>query len=567
MLIELVDLRSAIENDAVIPYFQPVVELRTGRVYAFEVLARWNHPELGPILPPNFISLAEKADLIGPMTWNLLRRAFQAAEQIPEALRIGVNLSALQFRDKGLPSKIRAVAEEAHFPLQRLTAEITESAVLDNVDVAREIACELKEMGCRVALDDFGTGFSSLAHLQAIPFDALKVDRSFIERMTGNRESRKIVAIVVGLGRSLGITTIAEGVETEEQADMLLRLGCRLGQGWLYGHPTAAEDLATVIAAAPRELRLEPTAAGNRGVPLCLQAMPESHQSQLHAIYEGAPVGLCFLDRDLRYVSINRRLAELNGAPIEAHLGRTPEEMAPGLFPHIAPYLYRALQGERMSDVEIERAGAHAGDPNRVILVSYEPAFDEAGEVAGVSVAVVDITELKRAEGVLRESDERYRSVMETSPVAMWVLDRDGNFIDASSPWFDMTGQTREDVAGRGFLKVVHPAERARATRVLLDALRAGNRIDIEFRAAAAGGGWRWMRVRGAPRYGPSGEIVRWYGTAEDTHARRAETESLRRLLSEMERCRNQPGCPGYCHPNALHQSEALHAARDSTQS
>jgi PAS domain S-box-containing protein len=486
------------------------------------------------------------------MTWQLLRRPFNAATQLPRPPRLGVNISPVQFQDRALVSGLRAVAEETHYPLDRLSIEITESAILENVDVAREVACELRALGCRLALDDFGTGFSSLVHLQALPLDALKVDRSFVQAMTTSRESRKIVAAVVGLGHSLGIRTIAEGVETEQQAEMLLRLGCNLGQGWFYGHPSSAEALSDLISASPREIVFNPAAPSSHEIPLCLEAMPTHRGSQLHAIYDGAPVGLCFLDRDLRYVSINRRLAEMNGAPIEAHLGKTPREMVPELFPKFGPYLYRAMQGRQISGLEIERPAATIEGGPMTTLVSYQPAFDEAGEVIGVSVACVDITERKRAEQGLRESDERYRSIMETSPVALWVLDHKGDFIDASSPWYEMTGQTREECQQKGFMDAVHPDYQERCWNALTESLRTGKLVDVEFRAVAAGGGWRWMRVRGAPRYGPSGEIVRWYGTAEDINERRREIESWRQLLSEMEMCRKQPGNLGYCHPEIL---------------
>jgi PAS domain S-box-containing protein len=552
MVIELADVQSVIENEAVIPYLQPLVELRSGQLYGFEILARWQHADLGPILPPNFIAIAEQSGLIWQMTWQLLRRAFNAATQLPCPPRLAINISPIQFRDQALVSALQAVAKETQYPLNRLTIEITESAILGNVDIAHEVACELKALGCRLALDDFGTGFSSLVHLQALPVDELKVDRSFVRTMTTSRESRKIVAAIVGLGHSLGIRTIAEGVETEQQAGMLLRLGCDLGQGWFYGHPSSAEALSDIILASPREIRLHPAAPSGHETPLCLEAMPSQQGSQLHAIYDGAPVGLCFLDRDLRYVSINRRLAEMNGAPIEDHLGRTPREMVPKLFPKFAPYLYRAMQGQQISGLEIERPAATIEGGPMTTLVSYQPAFDEAGEVIGVSVACVDITERKRAEEGLRESDERYRSIMETSPVALWVLDHQGNFIDASSPWYEMTGQTREECQQKGFIDAVHPDYQERCWNALTESLRTGKLVDVEFRAVAAGGGWRWMRVRGAPRYGPSGEIVRWYGMAEDISEHKREIESLSQLLSEMEMCRKQPGNLGYCHPEIL---------------
>jgi PAS domain S-box-containing protein len=552
MVINSADVQSAIETNALAPYFQPLVDLRSDKLYGFEMLARWRHGDLGPILPANFIAIAEQSGLIWPMTWQLMRRAFEVATRLPWPPRLAVNISPIQFREPELVHGLRTLAHETQYPLDRLTIEITESAILENVEMAREVADALKQVGCRLALDDFGTGFSSLVHLQALPFDELKVDRSFVQTMTTNRESRKIVAAVLGLGHSLGITTVAEGVETEQQAEMLLRLGCKVGQGWLYGRPSDAEALPAMVAAAPRAISRQPPCASDHGVPECLEAMPAERAPYLNAIYNGAPVGLCFLDRELRYVSINRRLAEMNGVPIADHLGRTPREIVPELFPKFAPYLERAMQGEPISDLEMERPAATIEGGMMTILLSYEPAFDEAGEVIGVSVACVDITERKRAEQALRESDERYRSIMETSPIALWVLDPKGDFIDASSPWYEMTGQTREDCKQKGFMNAVHPEDQERCWSILTKSLVTGESIDVEFRAVAAEGGWRWMRVRGAPRYGPSGTIVRWYGTAEDIDDRRMESESTKRLLSEMESCRSQPGSLRYCHPEMV---------------
>jgi len=175
---------AAIERDQVIPSFQPIVDIRSGRLFGFEVLARWQHPLLGPILPEKFISLAEKNGLIDRLTEQVLHKAFQSAPILPVPLVLAVNVSPIQLHDLKLPRRIRAAAEAAGFPLERLTVEITESALLDNLGRAKKIAHALKDMGCRLALDDFGTGYSSLRHLQALPFDELKIDRQFVKAMT-----------------------------------------------------------------------------------------------------------------------------------------------------------------------------------------------------------------------------------------------------------------------------------------------------------------------------------------------------------------------------------------------
>jgi EAL domain-containing protein (putative c-di-GMP-specific phosphodiesterase class I) len=187
-----------------------------------------------------------------------------------------------------LPRQIRDLAEDHGFPPQRLTVEITESALVNNLDRAQKIAIELREMGCSLALDDFGTGYSSLTHLQALPFSKLKIDRSFVKSMTEKRESRKIVAAVVGLGHSLDMITVAEGVETKEQADILLWLGCELGQGWLYGRPLPAEHIPSTIAASPLTLSTQSLASGGGSLRVSgLEALPAQRSAQLQAIYDG----------------------------------------------------------------------------------------------------------------------------------------------------------------------------------------------------------------------------------------------------------------------------------------
>src|SRR5271168_216756 len=198
------DLRRALENNEIVPYFQPLVELRTGFLRGFEALARWQHPQRGLIPPNEFIPLAEKSGLHGLLTGSLLRAVFAAAKDIPSHLTISVNISLTQLTDLTLPRHVAAAARQANFPLDRLVLEITESALVGNTETAARITHELKENGSRLALDDFGTGYSSLRHLQLLPFDEIKIDASFVRSMNHTRESRKIAAAVVGLGNSLG---------------------------------------------------------------------------------------------------------------------------------------------------------------------------------------------------------------------------------------------------------------------------------------------------------------------------------------------------------------------------
>jgi PAS domain S-box-containing protein len=522
MSVDLTTVRRALDNNELEPCFQPIVELHSGKLSGFEVLARWRHPELGWILPDNFITLAEEDGLIGKLMRQILPKAFQSAPAMPAPLMLSVNVSPSQLRDMTLPGQIREAAAASTFPLNRLIIEITESGLIDNLEMAGWIAREIKTMGCGLALDDFGTGFSSLLHLQTLPFDELKIDRSFVSSMTGAKESRKIVAAIIGLGHSLGLTTVAEGVETEEQAQMLLRLGCQCAQGWLYGHPETADRIPQMVAAVPHATPREPTLRRTTDSSISnLEALPAQRLSQLQAIYDGAPVGLCFLDRDRRYVSINRRLADINGASVDDHLGRTPAEIVPLLYPRVEPYVLRALQGEAIKEVEVSRPAGTPGEPDAAMICSYQPAFDEEGEVIGVLVAVTDISERKRVEEALRESEEHLRCMVELNPEIPWVMDSDGNNLDVSSRWEQVTGLTKEKTRNLGWLEAVHPDDVESTMKALLEGLKSGARIDIEYRVKSLDRGWRWMRSRGSPRVGPTGEIVRWYGSVEDIDDRK----------------------------------------------
>jgi PAS domain S-box-containing protein len=411
-------------------WFQPIVALRTGKLQGFELLARWKHPERGWVSPDAFIPDAERDGWIDALTWEMMRQAFAVSARLPTPLQLAVNISPLQLRHSDLPKKVQEIADASRFPLECLTIEITESALTHDLAQARSIVVDLKRRGCALAIDDFGTGYSSLSQLESLPFDKLKVDRTFTSAMSRKRSSRKIVAAVVGLGQSLGLTTVAEGVETIEQAEMLLWLGCDLAQGWLYGEAIAARDLDPAAFATLRAMQFpspfdRSAEQEDRAAHRTLENLPAQRLAQLQAVYDGAPVGLAFLDVHLRYVSINRRLADMNGRPIEAHLGRTVREMIPELFPSVEPLIRRALNGESVLGVELTKP-PNGPNPGSSILLSYEPVFDEGGEVVGVSVALSDITSQRKSEQARRETEQHFRHLMELVLRIPWVVGAQG---------------------------------------------------------------------------------------------------------------------------------------------
>jgi EAL domain-containing protein (putative c-di-GMP-specific phosphodiesterase class I) len=337
MLTRLDELENALAADELIPYFQPLIELKSGRIQGFEVLTRWMHPIHGAFLPSNLIELAEANGLIGSVAHAVFSKAFKSVAGLPAAFRLSVNISPIQLRYQSLAGQLERMAADAGFPLHRLTVEITESALLCELPRSQATAHTLKELGCQLSLDDFGTGFSSLTHLQALPFDEIKIDRSFVSNMSRKRESRKIVAAMLDLGHSLGMLTVAEGIETEAHADMVRWLGADIGQGWHFGRPASIETIRTLVAKPPVLPPPELSSPGGDWAVSSLEAFPTQRLAQLQAIYDGAPVGLCFLDRDLRYRSLNQRLADMNGTSVQKHIGKTFAEFSQLPFPALNP--------------------------------------------------------------------------------------------------------------------------------------------------------------------------------------------------------------------------------------
>jgi diguanylate cyclase (GGDEF)-like protein len=234
------DLRRALGAGELELYFQPIVALATGRIASFEALLRWNHPSRGLVSPLEFIPVAEETGLIVPIGEWVIQQACRAARTWPEEVRIAVNVSSVQFRRSGLgASVVQALAASGLDP-KRLEIEITESIFLETSDSTLSILHSLREMGVRIALDDFGTGYSSLSYLQSFPFDKIKIDRSFVERLEASPGAAAIVQAITALAAALGMETTAEGIETDGQLEAVRRLGCGLGQGYLFSRPVRA---------------------------------------------------------------------------------------------------------------------------------------------------------------------------------------------------------------------------------------------------------------------------------------------------------------------------------------
>ena len=242
------DIRAAIPNDEFVPYFEQQIDLSNGELVGFEMLARWVSPVRGLIPPDEFIPVAEETGMIGDLSLNIIRKALLEAKNWDHRLTISVNISPIQLKDPWLAQKIVKLLVETGFPANRLEVEITESSLFKNLSLAQSIVGSLKNQGIQIALDDFGTGYSSLAHLRALPFDRIKIDRSFVSSMSDNSESAAIVSAIAGLGASLAVPITAEGIEDESVITKLYALGCSKGQGWFYGQPMSIDQVRILLA-------------------------------------------------------------------------------------------------------------------------------------------------------------------------------------------------------------------------------------------------------------------------------------------------------------------------------
>jgi EAL domain-containing protein (putative c-di-GMP-specific phosphodiesterase class I) len=241
------DLRKAVVNGEFAVHYQPIVDVKTGRITACEALIRWHHPERGMVSPLEFIPIAEETGLIMPIGEWVLRRACSDAVSWPQDVTVAVNVSPAQFRTGHFA---RAVAESlrvACLPASRLELEITELVLMQDNSAALPMLKEIRDLGVTIAMDDFGTGYSSIGYLRSFPFNKIKIDQSFIRDLAKKNDSLAILRAVVGLGRSLGMATIAEGVETRDQFEVLLREGCTEAQGYLFSEPRLASEITKLL--------------------------------------------------------------------------------------------------------------------------------------------------------------------------------------------------------------------------------------------------------------------------------------------------------------------------------
>ena len=241
------EIRTGISEGQFVPFYQPQICLDTGELTGFEVLARWHSPSRGLVEPEGFIGAAEVSGLIGPLSMNVAAQAMVEARAWPEHLRLAINVSPGQFRDRHLPQRILKLLTETNFAPARLEVEITEASLLEDREHALATIQSLKNIGISISLDDFGTGYASMAQLRTLPFDRIKIDRSFVASLLEDGQSEAIVTTIASVGRALSLPVTAEGIETDRIREKIAGLGCSGGQGWLFGKAVSGQTITELL--------------------------------------------------------------------------------------------------------------------------------------------------------------------------------------------------------------------------------------------------------------------------------------------------------------------------------
>jgi len=258
-----VGIREGLESNEFEVFYQPIVNAHTGKLIAAEALVRWNHPSRGLLVPMEFIPVAESTGLIVPLGRQVLWDSTRQAQQwrlsglVDGDFYVSVNLSAHQLQEADLVDDVARALADSGLPPEALVLEVTESALIQNLDVTLPRLLALRRLGVRLAVDDFGTGYSSLSYLADLPVNFVKIDKSFVDRITPDADGAAMVRGVIDLSRALGFTCIAEGVENESQRSILDELGCDSAQGYLFARPAAGTDVAHDL----RRLQLGDTGA------------------------------------------------------------------------------------------------------------------------------------------------------------------------------------------------------------------------------------------------------------------------------------------------------------------
>ncbi len=420
-------LRHALEARALHVHYQPVVDLSSGTTVGVEALARWDDEELGTVPPDHFIPVAEARGLIVQLgRWVLeeaCHRAVTWSAGHGQPVSMAVNVSPLQLSEPAFVDDVRKALTDSGLAPNRLCLEVTETAMVTDLDGAASTLAALRDLGVQFALDDFGTGHSSLTLLRNLPLDVVKIDRSLIQRVAVDAPDAVLVQLVIDAAHTLGMRVCAEGVEETNQAQQLVAMGCDTGQGWLFGRPA-------------------PPPEAEQPWPLASTPSPWLESATAPVALSGREDLVVMADRHdlVSYVSASyRRIlgappSELVGKPLSSLLGTSHGQEGP------------------VSLQLLHRDGGH-----RWLRGVVQPLRDDHGEVRETLCVLSDVTAAVARERALADSEELFRSAFSGAPIGIALSDFDGRLLRVNSALAQLLGRTTTELLGMTVAEITHP--------------------------------------------------------------------------------------------------------------
>ncbi|WP_160725507.1 EAL domain-containing protein [Bacillus sp. USDA818B3_A] len=516
------ELHKAIKQKDFYLYYQPKVNLRTGKMFGVEALIRWNHVDWGIVAPSKFIPIAEESGLIISIGEWVLRQACTQNKSWQEKgyppLVISVNLSALQFSHPGIVSTIEKVLKETGLDPQYLELEITESMTID-IEHTISTLHELKKLGVSISIDDFGTGFSSLNYLKQFPVDTLKIDQSFVRELLNNTNDDTIVKTIISMAHHLQLKVVAEGIETREQLVFLQQHLCDEGQGYFFSNALSAEKLPEAWNGIER-LVLEFGISQDVNEQMWAEESYRIARQELQDTLSGQQgLTLKFKEIDGQFIHTwcEGSLLYKMGITKDRIVGKQLDEIIPLKHAIEKAKIYkRAWDGEQNLSYEAEVNGVH-------YLAALSP-IKRYGKVVEVIVSCIDISSLKITEKALRESREMYRLMAENMTDLITIFDTTGKVIYASPSHSTILGLPSSYYEGRTFVADLAPGDQADFPAIINVISKKKQSYHLEFNMSGKDGTYKLFKSMLTPILDKDGEVKHIIGVARDiTDMKKAE--------------------------------------------
>ncbi|MCP3031691.1 EAL domain-containing protein [Halobacillus sp. A1] len=499
-------IKQALKSNEFRLYYQPKVDLTTGKITGAEALIRWEHPKYGLMPPGQFIPEAEASGLIIPIgDWVLKTACYQVREWREKGLFpiiMSVNLSVRQFYQPDLIDRVRDVLKETGIDPGCLEMEITESMMMD-IDVANKVLRELKAMGVQISLDDFGKGYSSLHYLKNLPIDKIKIDQSFIQNCTQDNNDATLVKTMIVMAHQLNFEVVAEGVEQKGHVAFLQRNLCNEAQGFLFSKPVPAQEFV-------RKMHIVDRVIEEHGLPSNVtykkwmeEELQMARQELLETVRKQQGMILKFVKRDGKFIHTlcDGELLYRMGLTPEHVVGREMKEFLPKeVAEEKTAYYEKAWSGSKRVTYEAEVNGIH-------YISSLRP-ISRGGEIIEVIGSSVDITERKKTEEALRKSESKYRFIADNITDLIKVINRKGIVEYASPSHEKMLGYTSDGYFGEQIFDFIHPEDSERVYNKFKEMVATKQVQRANYRYKHIDGRWVDVEARGTPVLGQNNEMT-----------------------------------------------------------